>query len=73
MQTIIEGTVGRKAEWGVGVIWRLKVPVADKHFAVINYETIGLHKAVLWETGTNFSLEAKYKVGPDALMITEIL
>lgn len=73
IRTVLCGTISRKAQFGYGVVWKLNPTVAGKKHAVINHWTKNAHKVYDWKEGETFSVEVLYKVGPDALMIEEIL
>lgn len=74
MKTIIETKGVREAKYFDGCfLFELKKPVDGKRFGVINYETIGKQKLSNLKTGDFLSAEVKYKVGPEAILIKEIL
>lgn len=54
-------------------VFKLRNPIDGKLFGVINYETIGKQRLPSLETGEAFCSSVEYKVGPDAIIIKEIL
>lgn len=53
--------------------FRLKEPIDGKCFGVINYETVGKERVPSIYSGESFAAAVEYKVGPDAILIKEIL
>lgn len=53
--------------------FRLRKPIDGKHFGVIDHETVGKQRIPSLETGESFYSLVEYKVGPDAILIKEIL
>lgn len=67
---IIHGKVGAKND--NGMILQID-EVAGKKYAVAHvYRTNGFEKINGWATGTTFSIDVRFDVGPEALLITEI-
>lgn len=76
MQSIIETRAVKEGQFLKGCfVFELKHPIEGKNYGVINYETKGRSKLYRMQltTGNCLSIEATYKIGPDAIMITEIL
>lgn len=74
MKAIIETEKVFEAKYFEGCFtFKLRSPIAGKNYGVINYETKGKEKLVNLKTGDFLSVEVKYKIGPEAILITEIL
>lgn len=74
MRTIIEAREFKEAQYFDGCfLFKLKTPIDKKFYGVINYETLGKEKVGNPKATDFISFEAEYKVGPEAILIKEIL
>lgn len=74
MKTIIETDVVYEGKFHKGTfLFELREPVDNKQFGVINYNTIGKWKLAGLKTGDFLSAEVEYEIGPEAILIKEIL
>lgn len=53
--------------------FKLREAIDGKWFGVINYETVGRERIPSIYSGESFGALVEYKVGPDAILIKEIL
>lgn len=68
---IINGVVGNRND--TGMIMRIDEVNGKKCAVAHTYRTNGFEKIRNWPTGTSFSIEVRFEVGPEALIITEII
>lgn len=74
MKTIIETEKVLEAKFFKGCfVFKLRNPIDGKNYGVINYETKGKEKLFNLKTGDFLSVEIKYRIGPEAILIKEIL
>ena len=69
---IMKGKMVARARYIEGLFIELNPPLHGKKYAVMNSNTRGYRKAHAWIGEDRLDIEVFYKIGPEALMITEI-